>query len=371
MKKVLSLLLVVTMLFGMFAVAASAVINDSALVAIIVTPKEDKNYKNGDIITFEVALQIDETNCADGIGSGCFVFGYDSDVLEPIATLPGTGLAGVKTAGVVLEGYDFNAAGFLLDDSTMTYVKNATETLVAEDVANGWDSALSISLPSTYGIYNQYFSATKVFAFQMKVKDAAAAGDYKVGITATSLALSGVEEKTIVDDVFGGIYGPDQGELSLTPGLPVFDRQMATFKVGSAVEVTHVKQQSKWNGGNDKNTAENYLFGFVGQVSGLELTTKDVNGRAMVQEIKSITATATYAGGVATSEVITVWDVEGGYQFRAQFKGFAPTDASEVSVVFAITMSDGTTVYKSASETKAINAIYAASVTNGLPALAA
>ena len=142
------------------------------------------------------------------------------------------------------------------------------------------------------------------------------------------------------------------------------------YDVAPSVVVSHVKQQSKWNGG--KVDAANYLFGFVGQVSGLELTTttNETTGRAMVNEISAITATATYNGGTAVADVVTVWAVEGGYQFRAQFAGFQPTDAKEVSVVFAITMSDGTTVYESASETKAINAIYAASVTNGLPELA-
>ena len=114
------------------------------------------------------------------------------------------------------------------------------------------------------------------------------------------------------------------------------------------------------------------MFGFVGQVSGLELTTEKVGEKDMVKEIKSITATATVGESApVTADVVTVWAVEGGYQFRAQFSGFAPTNDATATVTFAITMNDGTTVYTSDAYGRAINDIYAGSVANGLPVVAA
>ena len=147
--------------------------------------------------------------------------------------------------------------------------------------------------------------------------------------------------------------------------------ETSTLNIGATPEVTHVKQQSKWNGGNDKNTAENYLFGFVGQFTGIDVVTKEVAGRQEVENIQSITATATVNGGASVvADVQTIWEAAGGYQFRAVFKGFAPTSSDSVSVVFAVTMSDGTTVYTSPAEVKVVNDIYTASVAAGMPAVA-
>lgn len=151
----------------------------------------------------------------------------------------------------------------------------------------------------------------------------------------------------------------------------VYTPAYTSLHIGASAEVTHVKQQSKWNGGNDKNTAENYLFGFVGQFSGIDVVTKEVAGRQEVENIQSITATATVNGGASVvADVQTIWEAEGGYQFRAVFRGFAPTSSDSVSVVFAVTMSDGTTVYTSPAEVKVVNDIYTASVAAGMPAVA-
>lgn len=147
--------------------------------------------------------------------------------------------------------------------------------------------------------------------------------------------------------------------------------ETSTLNIGTSAEVTHVKQQSKWNGGNDKNTAENYLFGFVGQFTGIDVATTEVAGRQEVTNIQSITATATVNGGASVvADVQTIWEAAGGYQFRAVFRGFAPTSSDSVSVVFAVTMSDGTTVYTSPAEVRVVNDIYTASVAAGMPAVA-
>ncbi len=368
MKKVLSLLVVVAMLFSMCALTSSAVVNDGALIAIKATPTEG-SYSQGDVITFEVSVQTDASLAADGIGAGIFVFGYNSAVLEPIVDLSSK-VTDYKAAGVILDGYAYGEAGFIQDAASS--VQTPSDALVAEDVAKGWDKAINITLGSTFGEYRDFSTETKVFAFQMKVKADAANGEYEVGITKTSLGAT-ANTQTWLDDTYGGFSGENAADLGLDDG-PVFDRQMSVVKVGPSVVVSHVKQQSKWRGGNDKNTAENYLFGFVGQLSGLTLTTTEKDGRNMINEIKSITATATISGSAEpkTAEVITVWAVDGGYQFRAQFAGFTPDMTNTVSVVFAVTLVDGTTIYTSAaSEAKTINSIYTTSVGLGLPALAA
>ena len=354
-KKVISLALVVAMLFCMASMASAALGSEKKMGFTVSADKT--TVAAGDTVEITVSAEA----VAEAWGGGVIPVAYDNDAIS---------LPAAATAGNTTEWSEYLtlSAGY---GSIIAAANTATEpytygdlTERTEDQGKNWDTGVMVAMAAatTSSVYT-FNGVEAMFTLKFTVSENAKAGD-KIYVGIPACAFDG-------DPPIGMMYSDDYGmEYWVDYDGDVYDFTDATVEltVGSAVEVTHVKQQSKWNGG--KVDAANYLFGFVGQVSGLELTTSDVNGRAMVQEIQSITATATYAGGTATSEVVTVWAVDGGYQFRAQFAGFQPTDANEVSVVFAITMSDGTTVYTSASETKAVNAIYAASVTNGLPELA-
>lgn len=361
MKKVISVVLAFAMIFSVCALGVSAAVN-SAFMAIRVKPAAE-SYAKGDTVTFDVYYEAN-SEWLGALGTCNIVIGYDSSVFELVDDLSSQpALTGLATF-VCEDGYAVNGIVSLAN----SWAENYTKELTAADKAKGWDSAFAIKMTQD-GAYFDASSETKAFGFKLKIKDDAAAdGSYVVGVAEAGIADETVKVREEIADVYGS--DPDAYWGEPTSLASCFDIADATVKVGPSVVVSHVKQQSKWNGG--KIDAANYLFGFVGQVSGLELTTKDVDGRAMVQEIKSITATATVGESApVTADVVTVWAVDGGYQFRAQFSGFAPTNDATATVTFAITMNDGTTVYTSDAYGRAINDIYAGSLANNFPALAA
>lgn len=321
MKKVLSLLLVVTMLFSVFSIASSAAINDNALASIIVTPKEDRDYQKGEEIIFEVSLEVDQEWFGEGVGSGCFVFGYNSAVLEPVSALPQTKKAGIATAGVIVEGYEFGKdANFLLDDDLGTYVKGLTDAqpMVDEDLAKGWDKAISICMMSTYGMLYQYASPKKIFAFKMKVKEDAAAGDYTVGIAKTSMVIDGDVEKTFIDDPNGGIGGATRGDNWLEPeSAPAWDRRDAAFTVAAATPaeptVTHIDTMGQMK--NWKNHEFPFNAGLVGQISNLPLS---FDGNNHSVELEKIEVSIKTAESTTVAQAYTVYKVnDTTWNFRA------------------------------------------------------
>jgi len=357
-KKVISLALVVAMLFCMASMASAALGSEKKMGFTVSADKT--TVAAGDTVEITVSAEA----VAEAWGGGVIPVAYDNDAIS----LPAAATAGNTTAWS--DYLTLSAAyGSIISAATTATEPYAYGDLTerTEDQGKNWDTGVMVAMAAatTTSLYT-FNGVEEMFTLKFTVSENAKAGD-KIYVGIPACAFDG-------DPPIGMMYSDDYGmEYWVDYDGDVYDFTDATVEltVGSAVEVTHVKQQSKWNGGNDKNTAENYLFGFVGQVSGLELTTEKVGERTMVTNIQSITATATYAGGTATSDVITVWAVDGGYQFRAQFKGFAPTDEKEVSVVFAITMNDGTTVYTSDAYGRAINDIYNASVVAGLPAVAA
>lgn len=342
MKKVLSLLLVVTMLFSIFSIASSAAVNNNALAAITVTPKEDRDYQKGEEIIFEVSLEVDQEWFGEGVGSGGFVFGYNSAVLEPVSSLPQKKKAGLATAGVVLEGYDFGKdSTFLLDDDNGTYVKNLADTqaMTAGDLAKGWDKAISICMLSSYGMYYGYASSTKIFAFKMKVKEDVAAGDYSVGIAETSLIVDGDYEKTFLDDAYGGIKGSTRGDNWLDPAdAPAWDLTDASFTVATAaagpevVALGTMARMDDWTKAESTNTFDG---GLIGQINNANLTFTD-------GECNEIETIEVYANGKKMGNAYQVYKVDDTtYQFRAVILGMdktADTYSTDVEYEFRVTM---------------------------------
>ncbi len=346
MKKVLSLLLVVTMLFSIFSIASSAAVNNNALASIIVTPKEDRDYQKGEEIIFEVSLEVDQEWFGEGVGSGCFVFGYNSAVLEPVSSLPQKKKAGLATAGVVLDGYDFGKdSTFLLDDDNGTYVKNLADTqaMTAGDLAKGWDKAISICMLSSYGMYYSYASSIKIFAFKMKVKEDVAAGDYSVGIAETSLIVDGDYEKTFLDDAYGGIKGSTRGDNWLEPAdAPAWDLTDASFTVATeaaepeVVALSTMARMDDWTKAESTNTFDG---GLIGQINNLNLTFTKEGDRLQCDQIESIEV---YANGKKMGNAYQVYKVnDTTYQFRAVILNMDKTDATystDVEYEFRVTL---------------------------------
>lgn len=351
-KKVIGILLVVAMLVSAMSTAAFAAVTDGKVIRYVVT-SDKASYAAGDVATFTVSVE----TIAEGApidGTVQIDLGYNTAEFAPLATLSATPLA---TAGVDYAAGPF--AGKVDEGNSSANYGSAVGTafLEADVTAYGWDESVNVMLiPAGTDTYDFSTGLTDLFTIKMNVLKDVAAGEFAVGVN-----LGGCEMGTNYLMLMGEgydwqAYDPTYCESEIKVAAP-------------SVVVSHVKQQSKWNGG--KVDAANYLFGFVGQVSGLELETAVVGERTMVTNIKSITATATINGQTVTSDVITVWAVDGGYQFRAQFKGFTPDMTHTATVTFAITMNDGTTVYTSDAYGRAINDIYAGSLANNFPALAA
>ena len=369
MKKVLSVVLAFTMIFSVCALGVSAAVN-SAFMAIRVKPAED-SYAKGDTVTFDVYYEANSTWLGK-LGTCNIVFGFDSDVFELVDDLSSQPALTNLDTFVAEDGYAVKD----IVSRPNSWAENYTKELTAADKAKGWDKAFAIKMTQA-GDYFDASAETKAFGFKLKIKETAPDdGCYVVGVAEAGIADETVKVREEIADVYGS--DPDTYWGSSTGLTSCFEIVDATVSVGSAapsVVVTHKGTQSKWNNAEGKAVAADYLFGFLGNVSGLELTTTkdEATGKDIVKEIASITATATINGRTDTADVQTVWvDANGGYTFRAQFGNFTPDMTDSVSVTFAITMSDGTTVYKTAdAATATIKGIYDLSVTKGLPELTA
>lgn len=361
-KRILGVALALIMIFNVFAVGTFAAFPDDTAVKLMIST-DKAVYAPGEevVLTFSEQVIAEVGNMLVG---GQYEIGYDTAVLAPYSTsttLSDHGfvdIMGGSTAASVVQSYTACLGNGSWIDATC-------------EANYGWDSLINYVVIDDGSVEA---AATDepltLFTVKMKIADDAADGTYTIGFNPGGYEGYNAYSN---DTANGGLYGVSGTDYGYSvPNM--YEYGTCTFTVSSApaVEVTHVGEQAKWNGGDANNTAENYLFGFLGQVTGLTVETEAQDGHDVVTNINNITATAAYNGTTVTSEVITMWAVDGGYQFRAVFAGFDPADTKEVSVTFAITMSDGTTTYATAdASVDTPNAIYLAAVDRGMPALAA
>ncbi len=348
-KKVLGAVMAVIMILNVFAVGAFAAVPADTLVQLNL--KTDKTvYAPGDevVITFGA-------ECIEELGSlmigGQYEIGYNSAVMEAYS----------NSTALADHGYTAIQAGDQIGISVVQLVGQSSGPSPLYD----WDTTICYCLVDS----DVTFDATAgvdLFSIKMKIKADAPDGTYTIGYNP-----QGYEDCNgyINDGLgYGGLYGASASDYGFSVNN-MYGYGTTTFQVssGPSVEVTHAGQQSSWKYG--KNVAENYRFGFLGNAAGLTVEADGNN----VTNINSIVATATIDGSTVSSEVKTIWtNDDGSYGFRAVFDGFDYTSTSTVSVTFAINMSDGTTVYRTAeAATATINGIYTASVANGLPVVAA
>lgn len=360
-KRILGVALALIMIFNVFAVGTFAAFPDDTVVKLMIS-SDKATYAPGD----EVVLTFSEQVVAD-IGTmmigGQYEIAYPTAVFSPSNTTSNT----LEDHGFVplQAGYDAGISGLQLP-------ADVASSGITPELASlyGWDERICYAVGDDGATTFDATSGADLFTIKLVIDPTAADGTYTIGYN----PLGYEEYNAFSNDGIGlgGLYGVDGTYTGFSyPNMYEYGTCTITVSSGATPEVTHVKQQSKWNGGNDKNTAENYLFGFVGQFTGIDVATTEVAGRQEVTNIQSITATATVNGGASVvADVQTIWEAAGGYQFRAVFRGFAPTSSDSVSVVFAVTMSDGTTVYTSPAEVRVVNDIYTASVAAGMPAVA-
>ena len=360
-KRILGVALALIMIFNVFAVGTFAATN-AAINLMISTDKAV--YAPGDEVIITLSEQV-----IDAVGpmnaSGQYAIGYNSAAIVPIST--GTTPADHVTTD--LTG-DLDLSSSVVCD-TEACAGNGS-FITDDDIANyGWDSTIAFCTLYKAGTALDATSAPiNILSFKMKIADNAADGTYTIGFNQGSYeAYFGYSTDVKNQGVYGYYddfgYGTDAN----------YDCGTVTFTVssGPSVEIAHKGTQSKWKLGDAKPYAENYLFGFVGSFTGItpETEVQNVGGknRDIVTNIESITATATINGVTKTANVETIWkNTDGSYGFRAQFAGFLPTDTFSASCVFTI-VAGGKPYTSAASAATTINAIYTASVGNGLPAL--
>ena len=354
-KKIFGVALALIMIFNVFAVGTYAAVPADTVVDLRI--RTDKTtYAPGDevILTFSYDVIDDLTEMLIG---GQYEIGYNSAVLEPYST---------SIEDISLHGYEAHQAGTDLGSSGVQIPAQSSGAALYD-----WDAAICYVVVDDGTAYDAR-GGVDVFSIKMKIKADAPDGTYTIGYNP-----AGYEEYNayVNDNIgLGGLYGsvPD------TSYMPFDEANMyaygtCTFTVSSApaVEVYHNGTQARYAYPGTPSAAA-YQLGFVGGVSGLTVETqKDANNRDEVTNIQSIVATANYNGTTVTSEVITMWVEGDDYGFRAVFRGFDYQDTKDISVTFAITMADGSTVYTTAdAAVDSANGIYTAAVGRGMPEIA-
>ena len=358
-KKIFGVALALIMIFNVFAVGSYAAVPADTVVNLMIRTDKD-TYAPGDVITFTVSIDVIDDLTGMMIG-GQYDMGYNGDVFELISNLTSeTGALDSHGFVALQDGYDSGSSGVQIPSSCGVSELYDWTTAVTWNVAD--------DMTTTYDARG----GADVFTVQMRVKADAPDGTYVIGFN--PIGYEGYNAYVNDGIGLGGLYGsvPDTSYMPFDEAN-MYEYGTCTIKVSSApaVEVYHNGTQARYAYPGTPSAAA-YQLGFVGGVSGLTVETqKDANNRDEVTNIQSIVATANYNGTTVTSEVITMWVEGDDYGFRAVFRGFDYQDTKDISVTFAITMADGSTVYTTAdAAVDSANGIYTAAVGRGMPEIA-
>ncbi len=334
MKKVLSVLVAIMMLFSICSVCASAAVND-AVLGLKVTATAD-SYNPGDVVTFEVSYEA--TAEIGSVGVCTLHIGFDSDVFEPIETI-GTGLTLDAAQSVILTGYALD--GKISAANSFVQLKGA---LSAADTAKGWDSSLKIALTKAPG--SALFDASsevKVLAFQLRVKDSAVGGNHAIGITQGSVE----DYSTSVDEELGAINGPSGPDYGFSASK-IFDCVDCTVSVAggttpppaATVKVNNLSTQVQWA----NKDAGLMNLGFRGQIAkGYDATADDAGttGPNGGKNLAKLTEVGFYLNGTKY-QAYTIYNfVDGGYFYRVVVGNVSYDSETEFSAQ-AYVVIDGT-----------------------------
>lgn len=364
MKKVTSVIVALMMLFSICTVVASAAVND-AVLALRVTPTAT-SYKPGDVVTFEVSYEATADLAELGI---CTVtIGYDSNVFEPIETVTSAGTLLNTAKSVIFDGYAL-AGKVSLGNS---FIQTST-ALTSVDTAKGWDSALKIAMTKEVGsTLVACPTETKMFAFQLKVKDAAVGGTHLVGITDGSIQ----DETTFVDETLGAIAGPSGDAYGFSTSK-IFDLGDASVTVeggttpppAAIVAVENLDTKVRWATAEEDSRNNVIYVGFEGKLTGVSAdkvsTIKEIGFKFSTSDKTLATATnvPTYVIYDFTAETADT------YKFRSIVRrplAKADIDGTVTHNIYAqayVTIGDTTTPASGIIETT-LQAQYAEGVAN-------
>lgn len=234
MKKVLSLALAIVLLLSCFTVAFATV--DDAALKIEIVPTET-SYKNGDIVTFNFNIESDPNLCGKmGAITEMFI-GFNGDAfeyIEDLSSIPAfSGQGTVVTTGFPIDNNQDPSNSFVMDvnpdgDSNIGYAG-----LSAAEKAKGWNKVLRVNMtpiidPSTNDSLcdDDYSANVTCFQFKLKVKDAAAAGNYAVGVARSETAA--------IAEEMGAIFDIPGDAMEMFGTSQVFQCVDGTVVIGSA-----------------------------------------------------------------------------------------------------------------------------------------
>jgi hypothetical protein len=236
-KKVLSVVIAIAMLTGVFTMMASALIPTTSVDLFVST--DSATYAKGDIITITVSEQV-AASVGDMWIGGTYPIGYDPAVLEPIS-LADTKAPEDHNFAALVDGYDSSISGVnFTDDITTGNGVDITPYGAAIAMIVGDDST-NIDLTSK----------TAIFTFQMKVKDDAVEGDTTIGFVPGALDM---DYLYVNDATNGGLYPSEFGNDK-------FDLGTCTFTIGAAgPKVAYYKAQLKMTPTSATTVADDFQF---------------------------------------------------------------------------------------------------------------
>lgn len=342
MKKVLGVLLALTMLVGLLAVAPAAAgeYDDSYAVNLWLSADKD-SYAAGDTVVLTISEQVNPA--IDQRIDGQYPICYPDGKIQPInLSGDGSNLADVNFTALV-AGYDASMSGYVYnaDNVGMGYTNDPGYATMKYNVAGDG---------TTFGGSTK----TDIFTVEFKVADDCPDGDYQ-------MYFSSVGFNDLWDGYCGDIYTEDYNYGSSGS----FKFHPVTIHVGapSVADPAYLKTQCQWA---DGNTAGNLNVGISATFS-TDNYPIAFNEAGHSTNVTAVGVDVTAGDYTTTQETQFVYEVDATtYRYRAVITG-VPHDASgELTVQFYIVINGE----KKLGEIKTINLgdVIAASTAAGLPA---
>ena len=363
-KRILGVALALIMIFNVFAVGTFAAFPDDTAVKLMLST-DKATYAQGEIVTITFSEQVIE-EVGEMYASGQYEIAYNSAVLKPLNT-------NVK---VTEYGGFADLAGDAAVDNCRILFANACvgngSSITDADASNyGWDEQIGV----LYMIKDaKKFDATTapldLFTLQLKVADDAADGTYTIGFNAGGYEGYSAYSADVANE---GLYGTSAADMGFSVDN-MYEYGTVEITVGAAApaekEVKHADTMAQWA---DK-AAGKINVGLVGKFLTEDIAI-DYEGNKLTNVAK-VGAKVTINGKEIEDYTEFVYDVnDDGSElwFRAVVTGVdynATGAAGDISVVYVVEMTDGTT-YESDAYTTTVAEVYAEACGNGMPAFGA
>lgn len=243
-KKLLSVILSLTMLLGIFSVMASAVGTDTAIDIYI---KSDKStYKPGETITLTIAVQtipdVGELYCGSA-----FPIAYSSKVIEEISS---SSMAADHNVTAKNGSINMPNSRIMLAEKC-----DATTYDDGPDANAGfkWDKITTTGITSYNVGFDASAAVTDMFTMDFKIKDDAQPGTYHVGIAQSYF----VDEWAgyVEDAATGGVYALDDSKEYYSKVDSIYGFYDCEFTVANEADAGPVVDKAKAGGAQVKFTA--------------------------------------------------------------------------------------------------------------------